>query len=213
MSDTAAPSPMPPSPKPTSWWVWLVVSLCLAALIAYAVVTFRHMKTSSQLEKYAPAPEFTFTDQEGKTISTHDLKGKVWVANFIFTRCKGPCPIMTSRMATLNDLLGPGVKDVQLVSITVDPEYDSPAVLKAYGDRVGATEDRWKFLTGPGEQVKNVITKGFWQALSKDSEGMPVHSTWFVLVDRDGIIRGYQEGNDPDVASKLQADIKSLLRE
>ena len=164
-------------------------------------------------DRLAKAPEFSFTSQDGKTISTADLKGKVWVANFIFTRCAGPCPLMTGHMSELNQKLGDKLKDVELVSITVDPEYDSPQVLKEYGERVGASPERWKFLTGPTDKVQNVVVKGFLQALSKDDEGAPLHSTRFIVIDREGWIRSFQDGNDPELVQKLLLDIGDLLRE
>jgi protein SCO1/2 len=82
-------------------------------------------RVASRLQRLAPAPQFTFTAQDGKSVSTGDFKGKIWVANFIFTRCAGPCPMMTSRMAEVNQALGTKATDVELVSITVDPEYDT----------------------------------------------------------------------------------------
>ena len=120
---------------------------------------------------------------------------------------------MTSRMAALNQALGGKTKDVGLVSITVDPEYDTPEVLKEYGEQVGATPDRWKFLTGPKDQIETTVMKGFLQALSREPSGAPIHSTRFVLVDRDGWIRGFPDGNDPEIAQKLLMDIGDLLRE
>ena len=120
---------------------------------------------------------------------------------------------MTSRMAELNQALGGKAKDVELVSITVDPEYDTPEVLKEYGEQVGATPDRWKFLTGPKDQIETTVMKGFLQALSREPSGAPIHSTRFVLVDRDGWIRGFPDGNDPEIAQKLLMDIGDLLRE
>lgn len=203
-----------PQPRRIPRLGWAIAFLVLATLIAFAYASFEKMKpAAAPHDRYANAPEFQFTAQDGKTVSTEDLKGKVWIANFIFTRCAGPCPVMTSHMAELNRQLGTKLKDVELVSITVDPEYDSPSVLKEYGERVGATPERWKFLTGPNDQVQKVIVKGFLQALTKDGEGVPVHSTRFVLVDRDGWIRGFQDGNDPEVVQKLLVDIGDLLRE
>ncbi len=168
---------------------------------------------SSRLERHAPAPDFQFTAQDGSTLTKDDLKGKIWVANFIFTRCLGPCPVMTSRMAELNLRLGPKVKDVQLVTFTVDPEHDTPAVLKEYAEKVGASPAKWKFVTGPKDKIDETVMKGFLQALSKDREGMPIHSTRFVLVDREGWMRGFQDGNDPEVVQKLLMDIGDILRE
>ena len=102
---------------------------------------------------------------------------------------------------------------MELVSITVDPEYDTPEVLKEYGEQVGASPERWKFLTGPKDQIEAVVMKGFLQALAKEPSGAPIHSTRFVLVDRDGWMRGFLDGNDPELAQKLLMDIGDLLRE
>jgi protein SCO1 len=170
-------------------------------------------RVASRLQRLAPAPQFTFTAQDGKTVSTGDFKGKIWVANFIFTRCAGPCPMMTSRMAEVNQALGKKATDVELVSITVDPEFDTPEVLKKYGEQAGASPDRWKFLTGPKEQVDTVVMKGFLQALGREPSGTPIHSTRFVLVDREGWMRNFLDGSDPELPQKLLMDIGDLLRE
>ncbi|HEY5778317.1 MAG TPA: SCO family protein [Terrimicrobiaceae bacterium] len=196
---------------------WVIAFLCVTTLIAWAYMQFsaeiQSRKVASRLERLAQAPQFTFTAQDGSTVSTADFKGKIWVANFIFTRCAGPCPLMTSRMAEVNQALGKKATDVELVTITVDPEYDTPEVLKEYGDQVGASPDRWKFLTGPKDQIETVVMKGFLQALSREPSGVPIHSTRFVLVDRDGWIRGFLDGNDPELPQKLLMDIGDLLRE
>ncbi len=196
---------------------WVIAFLVITMLIAWAYTQFsadiRARRTASRLERLAPAPEFQFTAQDGSAVSSADFKGKIWVANFIFTRCAGPCPIMTTRMAALNQALGGKTQDVELVSFTVDPDYDTPEVLKEYGKQVGATPERWKFLTGPKDQIETTVMKGFLQALAKEPSGAPVHSTRFVLVDRDGWIRGFPDGNDPEIAQKLLMDIGDLLRE
>ena len=196
---------------------WVIAFLGITTLIAWAYTQFsadiRFRKVASRLERLAPAPQFQFTAQDGTTVSNADFKGKVWVANFIFTRCAGPCPVMTSRMAELNQALGGKAKDVELVSITVDPDYDTPQMLKEYGERVGASPDRWKFLTGPKDQIDNVVMKGFLQAISREHSVAPIHSTRFVLVDRDGWMRGFLDGNDPELSQKLLIDIGDLLRE
>jgi protein SCO1 len=196
---------------------WAIAFLGITMLIAWAYVQFnaeiQSRRVASRLERFAPAPQFQFTAQDGSAVSTADFRGKIWVANFIFTRCTGPCPLMTSRMAQLNQALQGKTKDVELVSITVDPEYDTPQVLRQYGEQVGAAPDRWKFLTGPKDQIDSVVMKGFLQALSKEPSGAPIHSTRFVLVDRDGWMRGFLDGSDPEVAQKLLMDIGDLLRE
>lgn len=210
---TSGDNELPPRIPRLGWAVAFVVA---TIMVAWAYSQFsgvmRARPTSPRLEKYAEAPQFQLTDQNGNTISTADLKGKIWVANFIFTRCAGPCPVMTSRMASLNQSLGSKVNDVELVTITVDPEFDTPEVLKKYSERVGGS-DRWHFLTGPKDKVEETVSKGFLQALAKEPSGAPIHSTRFVLVDRDGWMRGFQDGNDPEVVQKLLMDIGDILRE
>lgn len=201
-----------PRPRRVSGFTWIIAFLALAALCV-AAVQFQQMRPrDSKLDHNGPAPEFTFTAQDGSVVSTGDLRGKVWVTNFIFTRCAGPCPVMTSRMAEINDALKGKGMDVALVSMTVDPEYDSPKILKAYGEKVGATPDVWKFLTGPKDQIE-AVSKGFLQALSKEPSGVPIHSTRFIVVDRDGQMRSFRDGADPESVQQLLVDIGDLLRE
>lgn len=197
---------------------WAIAFVVATTLIAWTYTQFNSAvrargPVSPRLEKFAPAPDFQFTAQDGSTVTKDDYKGKIWVVNTIFTRCLGPCPVMTSRMAELNQRLGNKAKDVNLVTFTVDPDHDTPAVLKEYGEKVGASPDKWKFLTGPKDQIDETIVKGFLQPLSKDPDGMPAHSTRFILVDRDGWMRGFQDGSDPEVVQKLLMDIGDLLRE
>ncbi|CAN5403659.1 hypothetical protein BH09VER1_BH09VER1_09400 [soil metagenome] len=193
---------------------WAIAFLVAAGVIAFGYVTLQQSKPPvSPLGKIAPVPPFSFTDQYGKRVSNTDLKGKVWVADFIFTRCPGPCPMMTRHMGELNRALGDNAKDVELVSMTVDPDYDTSEVLKKYGERAGATEKRWKFLTGPKAKIDEVITKGLLLPLGQGEDGLPMHSTRFVVVDRDGWIRKLQDASDPDLVQKLLMDIRDLLRE
>src|SRR6478609_2142992 len=98
-----------------------------------------------KLEMFYPVPDFSLTDQTDRTIALQELKGKVWVADFIFTNCGGTCPVMTEKMRTLQTALPAGVR---MVSFTVDPDRDTPKVLAAYAAEHGATRDRWLFLTG-----------------------------------------------------------------
>lgn len=187
--------------------------------MAFAFVSLKQSETRtsgkpSRLEKLARAPEFEFLANDGTKVSNRDLLGKIWVANFIFTRCKGPCPLITSRMAELNQQLARAkTEDVKLVSVTVDPEYDTPGVLDNYAKQIGADPDEWKFLTGPKTQVEETIRKGFLQPLAEGGEDGPVHSARFVVVDREGWIRDFPDGNDPEVVQKLLLSIGDLLRE
>lgn len=225
MSSGSSSSPLstsgadPQSPPPRIPRLgWAIAFVVATTVIAWSYLQFQSAvrsrgPASPRLERYAEAPKFTLTAQDGSKVTREDLAGSVWVANFVFTRCLGPCPVMTSRMAELNQKLGPRAGDVKLVTITVDPEHDTPEVLAAYGEKVGADPDRWKFLTGPKDEVLSVVSKGFLQALGTDQEGMPVHTTRFILVDKDGWMRGFQDGNDPEVVQKLLMDIGDVLRE
>ena len=193
---------------------WVAAFLVAVTALTFAYVNYKAVRPriSPRLERHALAPEFQLTAQDGTRVSNETFKGKTWVANFIFTRCAGPCPLMTSRMAELNQQLK-SVKDVQLASFTVDPEYDTPQVLAEYGSRVGAQPDRWKFLTGSKDDIERVVVKGFLQALQKDPAGTLIHSTRFVIVDRDGWMRSFQDGTDPEVVQKLLMDMGDILRE
>jgi len=122
-----------------------------------------------ELKRYALAPPFSLTERSGKTITNHDLEGKIYVDDFIFTTCPGPCPIISANMAKLQQKLA-GDSNVQLVSFTVDPQDDTPAVLAAYANHLGADPQKWSFLTGPKEQVYDLIQNGFLQSV-QDNHG------------------------------------------
>jgi protein SCO1 len=153
-----------------------------------------------------------FITQEGKPLTKEDLLGKVWVADFVFTRCNGPCPVMTSRMAELSrGLIKAG--DVRLVSISVDPEHDTPSVLGEYAARMTADPSRWVFLTGPKPEIDAFARKGMFQALAYDGNGVPTHSTRFLVIDRAGRIRRIRNLDEPELVQKLLLDVGDLLRE
>jgi protein SCO1/2 len=196
--------------------VWVIAFIAVAALIGLAYVSLKNTRPampSAPLEKLARVPEFTLTDQTGNAFGSADLKGKIWVANFIFTRCKGPCPLITTRMAELNGKLKKTHNEVKLASFTVDPEHDTPEVLSKYGTNLAANPADWKFLTGSPEAMNEIVVKGLLQPLAKEPDGTPAHSQRFVIVDGDGWIRGFQNGEDPEVVQKLVVDIGRLLRE
>ncbi len=164
-----------------------------------------------QLTNYYPVPDFSLTDQAGKPVRLHDLSGKVWVADFIFTHCGGTCPMMTDRMLKLQTTLP---NEIHLVSFTVDPDRDTSQALAAYAQEHGASHDRWLFLTGDKQAMFDICFKGF--KLPLDYEGgtpaEPItHSTRFVLVDRHGDIRGYYSGLEDEALKQLAADAGSLL--
>ena len=156
-------------------------------------------------------PDFSLTERSGQTVTLATLKGKVWIADFIFTHCSGPCPMMTRQMSTLQAELA-GEPDVQLVSFTVDPARDTPARLEEYAQQFRAHPQRWFFLTGDRQTIFNLSTQGFKLATLVEGDEVAttdhpiLHSTKFVLVDRAGQIRGYYDGTSAEDVDKLKAD-------
>jgi len=161
-------------------------------------------------------PDFTLIDQKDKEFGSADLKGSPWIGNFIFTRCTGPCPIMSSHMATLISEFSDQPR-IQYVSFSVDPEYDTPTVLSAYAKRYQANPNQWRFLTGETKKVHEIILDGFRLAIQENNgQNSPVgekviHSLHFVLVDQKGHVRGYYNGYDADARQRLRDNLKELL--
>ncbi len=195
---------------------WAIAFLAVSMLLGVAFTNLKNTRpfiVPGHLQKISQVPDFSLTDQTGRTVTLADLKGKIWVANFIFTRCKGPCPLSTLRMAELNKRLTKARKEIQLISFTVDPDHDTPAVLTEYAKPSEADPAYWQFLTGPSADINDIVVKGLLQPLAKEPDGTPAHSTRFVIVDANGSLRGYQDSADPEVLQKLMIDLGDLLRE
>ncbi len=211
-----------PAPNPRlQRLVWTVMILLVAGLMAvYVRQTLQGAKnrTDRTLAVYHQVPPFQFTERSGKTITNDDLKGKVWVASFIFTRCPGICKTLTQRLRELQDTVK-RASQVQLVSFTVDPDYDTPEILQKYGEKFEASPDRWWFLTGERQKIHELSRKSFLLAVEKNApelvaqEGEYLHSSKLILVDPQGVIRGYYEGLIPENMPQLVNDIGVLLRE
>ncbi len=159
-------------------------------------------------------PDFTLVNRDGQTIRRRDLAGAPWIADFIFTRCGASCPMMSLRMAKLEREL-PDDLGVRFVSISVDPEHDTPRVLEEYAQSFGAP-GRWLFLTGDKPQIHRLSREGFKLALDDTTPVSPdemiLHSTRFVLVDGQGKIRGYYEAFDEQALEKLVQDLRAIAR-
>lgn len=222
---------------------WILMLLTLVGVGGVAYVQFARvdaartrgvmgMGQESELPVLADLPEFSLTERSGKTVTLNDLRGKVWVADFIFTGCAGPCPVMSKRMQTLQaELLRDRKDSVLCVSFSVDPENDTPEVLREYAETRGADPKRWLFLTGEKKKVRSLVADGFKLTVPKtpEEEEELLHSTRFVLVDRKGRIRGYyycineadeydmvgamDRPMDPDEKKKMMRDMESLIRE
>lgn len=195
-------------------WVGLILmagTLLLALLLARLRLQELVGKPLPDLGAVAP---FTLTNQIGQAVSLNDLKGHVWVADIIFTRCAGPCLNMSRQMAELQRSLYKS--EARLVSLTTDPEYDTPAVLRAYAkERARADTRTWWFLTGTKAQIAQLATDSLkLVAIEKDPNkretpaDLFIHSTVFVLVDAKGRLRGTFESTGEDVdAARVRKEI------
>lgn len=162
-----------------------------------------------ELPPLYPVPAFSLTNAQGDTTTAESLKGKVWVAMFFFTSCAGPCPIMSAGMAEVAKQIE-ATAPVRFVSITVDPETDTPERLREYGARYGADFNRWYFLTGQVDAIAKLALEGF--KLGSVDEPI-MHSDRFVLVDGAGNIRGYFPGTEAEGITQLVNAIHTLLKE
>lgn len=175
-------------------------SACLLALLS---------SCAKPLPILGSVPAFQLTAQSGQAFDSRSLAGHVWVADFIYTTCPGPCPMMSSRMNTLQASTAK-TPDVKLVSFTVDPENDTPPVLAEYGKHFKAEPARWSFLTGD-RAVLNDLGLNTFHLNSVD--GSLVHSTRFALVDRQGRVRGYYSSEEDGFLPKLLHGLRQLEAE
>ena len=182
-----------------------------AVVAIFLAITYIVKFTSDQepLPVIGSIPEFEFVDSDGESVSLNTLKGKVWVADFIFTTCTMACPMMTGNMNIIHKKYKKN-DDLRLVSISVYPEYDTPEVLKKYVAQYQANTERWHFLTGKEDAVKKVIKDGFKMG---DYEDIIFHSEKFALVDKNGLIRSYYNGMKTEDMNKLKKDIDRLLKQ
>jgi cytochrome oxidase Cu insertion factor (SCO1/SenC/PrrC family) len=205
------------TPAPTSSTAWKATLVLIPLVTAGVLFWLRQVQVDHLSNRPLPSlgtvPRFELVNQDAQPFGSEQLAGKIWIADFIFTTCLGPCPIISTRMSELQKPLAPS--DVHLVSISVDPEKDTPEVLRAYADKLRKEPLRWDFLTGSRVAIYSLSKDGFKLGVSDGSEeaGVPIHSTRFVLVDRRGTIRGYYDALAPDAVTKLLADANHLLRE
>lgn len=194
----------------------LVATILLAFMLAALKV---HAALGKPLPLYGAIESFTLTNQNGKAVTLTGLKGRVWVADIIFTRCPGQCLRMTMQMKQLQQAL-PASSQARLVSLTTDPDFDTPPVLKAYGQRFGADPGRWIFLTGTKSQLADLaigslkLTVVEKKPEERDSpQDLFVHSTIFVIVDKRGQLRGTFETSGEGVDfEKVKKEILAAVR-
>ena len=180
-------------------------ALVLAVFGGIGNLIFRKPPQPS-LPSYGQAASFRLIGTQGQTFDSVRLNNKVWVTAFFFTTCSGICPIMTKNLKSLQEMYQ-SYPDVEFVSISVNPEQDTPQALSVYAQNYGADTKRWHFLTGPREDITRIAVHGF----KVGSVDQPIfHSASFVLVDRQGNIRGYYDGTNKDDVQKLSEDLLKL---
>ena len=193
------------------WWFLggtLLVGILVAASLKEAT------GDAATLPVLGHVPNADFTAQDGRAVALADLEGQVWVADLIFTTCSGPCLRMTSQLYQVQEAVK-GEAGVHLVSISVDPDRDTPERLTWYAGQALADPARWTFLTAPMETVRATATKGLKLVVESGVEGEQLgilHSDRLVLVDQKLQIRGYYDGLDPASVGTLVQDIQSLLK-
>jgi protein SCO1/2 len=206
----------PMSSRPTAqrgklFGVLVLAAATITALLLYKSQRPPETRAAAPLPKIGKVPDFLLTDQDGHSWGIGELKGKIWVGDFICTRCPGPYAVMSSHFAELDRNFS-GSDILRLVSFTLDPGYDTPSVLKRYAQHYQASA-RWRFLTGSKKAIDELRIKGFC-GKGNASGGEPVDfgTTTFALIDGDGVIRAYYDDSSVEVVQKLLTDLGSLLR-
>ena len=216
---------MADTPQPLPRTLWFGMALIFGLLGLAYLLSFVEMGTARKtLPVLNQVADFALTNQDGRLTTLADLTNHVWVADIIFTRCAASCPIMSRQMRSLQDAL-PSDSPAKLVTLTTDPDYDTPVILQRYGNHYGARFDRWMFLTGTKPQLA-ALASG---SLKLGSTPVPpgdqkspvdlfVHSTIFVVVDKHARLRGIfeTEGDGIDwtnVQPRIIETVRQLERE
>ncbi|MCG8425395.1 MAG: SCO family protein [Proteobacteria bacterium] len=190
----------------------LMFSLTLAAIVAPTLVLRADQKS---LDIYGEVPAFHLQDQTGADFTDSELRGKVIVANFMFTRCPTVCPVLSMKMRRVQQRTTDMASEIKLISFSVDPAHDTPEVLAAYAKKHRADPGRWRFLTGDAKSIQAIASEGFALALDRvgvQTSGVPdiVHAEHFVLLDRSGRIRGYYDSNEATRVERMLRDARRL---
>jgi len=195
--------------------VWLIGPVSLASLFAFKVAQTRAVLALPEL---GAIPSFTMRDQAAAIVTDRDFRGRVSIVDFFFTSCPVMCPRLAARMAELRDRLvaqqRSSDRHIQLVSISVDPETDTPERLREYAGRFKAERSSWSFLTGAADDLPRIVVEGFKTQYEKPNSTLGIveimHGNWFILVDGSGKIRGYYLADLPADIERLLLDARTL---
>jgi len=198
--------------------LWIAFAVCALAVPVGATLVKR-ARARVELPAYGQVPDFALVDQDGRAFGSAELRGKIVVADFVFTSCSSACPRLTEQMALLQrHLVNRGADGrVRLISISVDPERDTPERLKGYAAGFSADPRVWSFLTGPAQKIEDAVVRGFLQGVEKEKDPSAkdgftiVHGTKMVLVDVKGTMRGFFDANVPESMAKLRNAVAVLL--
>ena len=213
---------MAPNPERISRTLAVGLGLVIVILcIAYVLSGLKPTRSrAAQLPVIGPVADFSLTNQSGHVVTLADLRGHPWVADIVFTRCGGPCPRMTKQMESLQTALRSD-SQARLVTLTTDPEFDTPAVLNQYAARFNANAERWHFLTGAKTEIAALGRDSLkLTAIAKppeeraDAKDLFIHSTIFVVVDKQGRLRGaFETGGDGVEWTNVQPAILAAVRQ
>lgn len=227
MSETTSTAPAQDGPKPweepAPWikflrkHIWIIGALLLITMIT--VMRPFLVRRPPPPEVVGEVPAFTLVDQRGETYTREDLLAgdKTYVVGFVFTRCPSTCPAISRAMLSFQEQIEASKVEehVELLTVTVDPEYDTSEVLADYADELGADLSNWRFLTGEPEEIENFVVGGFRLAVGEREEVEPgvydiAHSTKLALVDRFGNIRGYYSIDDEGLAELYHRTLRVI---
>ena len=164
---------------------------------------------------YPTVPFFYFRNQDSLLKKSTDFKGKVWIADFFFTSCPTICPKMTKNLRFLNNNLKDLASDIQFMSFSINPDFDTPSQLKRYKEHYQINSKNWDFLTGNEDETHRLGIENFQIFAGRDdeAEGGFAHSGAFTLVDKEGFVRGVYLGTDIKQVKQLEQDVRLLLKE
>jgi protein SCO1/2 len=197
---------------------WVVWGCLLVALLVLLTVFVVLPSRSKPLPVFGSLPDFALTDQNNQNLTLASLRGNVWIADVIFTRCAGQCPVMSAHMQTMQDSLPAGQR-IKLVSFTTDSAFDTPAVLKKYAARFCARDGQWIFLTGSKAALRHATVDGLKLGVvdkppgdRDNADDLFIHSQKLVVIDQNGQVRGYFDGETAEGASEALAAARRLAR-
>ena len=191
--------------------IWVVLGVIIVGIAG--VTLWSSFDTTSEVQTSktvaASVPDFNLTTQQGEPLALADMKGKIWVADFIFTSCPTICPAMTQEMARLQSEFV--AEPIYFVSFSVDPERDTTEVLSRYATAYGADDRRWHFLTGNKADIYQLAEEGF--SLAAGHKGTEIlHSTRFAIVAPDGRVYGHYDSRSKPAMLRLRRDLNTLLK-